>query len=65
MGIDYETLDRISWGIDQGWETGHIAAVVGVTAEQVEHVREMRRRSEHLRTLPPVPALGSLLGRSS
>jgi NAD+ synthase len=65
LGIDYETLDRISWGIDQGWKTERITAAVGTSADQVEHVREMRERSEHLRRLPPVPDLDSMLGRSS
>jgi NAD+ synthase len=63
LGIDYENLDRISWGIDQGWEAERITMFVGATLDQVEHVREMRVRSEHLRTLPPVPDLDSLLLR--
>jgi NAD+ synthase len=57
LGIDYETLDRILWGIEQGWETERIVAAMSVTAAQVENVREMHRRSEHMRTLPPSPSL--------
>lgn len=63
LGIDYETLDKILWGIDQGWPAERITAVAGATLAQVEHVREMRDRSEHLRTLPPVPDLDVLLHR--
>jgi NAD+ synthase len=57
LGIDYETMDRISVGLDQGWEVEAIAEAAGATPEQVVHVREMRQRSAHLRTLPPVPDL--------
>lgn len=57
LGLDYETLDRILWGLDQGWAADRIVASMPVTASQVEHVLEMQRRSQHLRTLPPCPAL--------
>jgi NAD+ synthase len=57
LGIDYETLDRILWGLDQEWEPGQIVTAMGVAADQVAHVQEMRVRSEHLRTLPPMPEL--------
>jgi hypothetical protein len=55
--MDYEMLDRILWGLDQDWAPDRIVGTMGVSMEQVEHVQEMRRRSEHLRTLPPVPDL--------
>jgi NAD+ synthase len=58
LGIDYETLDKILWGVDQGWTAERIVAAMRVSAEQVEHVQEMWRRSEHLRALPPSPELG-------
>ena len=63
MGIDYETLDLIHWGMDLGWDAERIATTVGASAEQIENVRGMRARSEHLRTLPPVPNLGPLVRR--
>ncbi len=55
LGIDYETLDKILWGLDQGWAEKAIVEAMGVPVEQVEHVREMHRRSEHLRMLPLTP----------
>lgn len=55
LGIDYETLDKILWGLEQGWDTGQIISTFGVEEAQVEHVREMVRRSQHMRELPPVP----------
>ena len=57
LGMDYDTLDRILWGLDQGWGTEQIVETLGVAVDQVEHVQEMQRRSEHLRTLPPQPDL--------
>lgn len=60
LGMDYDTLDRILWGLDQGWAKERIVEAMGVTPDQVEHVQEMRRRSEHLRSLPPQPDLGQV-----
>lgn len=57
LGMDYETLDRILWGLEQGWTVERVVETFRVTAAQVEHVREMRRRSEHLRVFPPCPDL--------
>jgi NAD+ synthase len=58
LGMDYETLDRILWGLEQGWEEERIVRVMRVTASQVDNALEMHRRSEHLRALPPSPSLG-------
>ena len=57
LGMDYETLDRILWGLDQGWGAARIQGTLRVTAPQVEHVQAMQRRSEHLRATPPWPSL--------
>ena len=57
LGMDYDTLDRILWGLEQGWAEETIVEAMRVTSAQVEHVEEMRRRSEHMRTLPPWPDL--------
>lgn len=57
LGMDYETLDRILWGLEEGWTEDRIEQVMGVSPAQIEHVREMGRRSEHLRQLPLGPSL--------
>jgi NAD+ synthase len=57
LGMDYDTLDRILWGLEQGWAEETIVEAMRVTPAQVQHVEEMRRRSEHMRTLPPWPDL--------
>jgi NAD+ synthase len=53
LGMDYETLDGILWGLDRGWDTKRAVRSLGVTEAQVRHVQEMQRRSEHMRSLPP------------
>ncbi len=57
LGIDYVTLDRILWGIDRQMDTAQIVEQYQVDEGQVAHVRELVRRSEHLRHLPPAPEL--------
>lgn len=57
LGIDYATLDRILLGLEKRWNPERIISEWGVTADQVSHVSEMTRRSEHLRNLPPAPVL--------
>jgi NAD+ synthase len=58
LGMDYDTLDRILWGLDHGWAEAEIVDGACVTADQLENVQEMRRRSVHMRKLPPSPDLG-------
>jgi NAD+ synthase len=62
LGMDYDTLDKILWGLGQGWAAENIVEVMDVTAAQVEHVQEMRRRSEHMRILPPWPSVEQYAG---
>jgi NAD+ synthase len=57
LGLDYATLDRILCGLDRGWPDERIARETGATVEQAAHVREMQRRSAHLRALPPATEL--------
>jgi NAD+ synthase len=62
LGLDYETMDRILWGLDRGWAPDRVARALRVTAVQVDHVLEMQRRSEHMRVLPPAPQLAERAG---
>jgi NAD+ synthase len=55
LGLDYPTLDLILCGLDRGWADDRIAGEAGATVEQAAHVREMQRRSAHLRAMPPAP----------
>lgn len=57
LGIDYLTLDNILWGIDHNMNTTQMIETYQVTQGQVDHVRELIKRSQHLRQLPPYPDL--------
>ncbi|MFC2030652.1 NAD(+) synthase [Chloroflexota bacterium] len=58
LGIDFQTLDTILWGLERGWDKERVVRATGVAPDQVENVEEMRRRSEHMRVWPPEPELG-------
>ena len=57
LGIDYRTLDKILWGIENGWENSKISSEFEIEDEQIVHVREMLDRSQHLREFPPKPEI--------
>lgn len=57
LGITYAAMDKILWGFDLGWDEESIREEFKVTSEQVAHVQELVKASEHLRTLPPFPDL--------
>ncbi len=57
LGINYETLDKILWGLEQGWDPARIETTYGVEPAKVEHVKEMMLRSQHLREFPPAPEI--------
>ncbi len=57
LGIDYPTLDTIlALAVDGPLSTAAtVRALDGVSADDVEHVRDLYQRSAHKRTLPPSP----------
>ena len=57
LGIDYETLDRVLDGLERGLDAAHVAVTRAASDAQVRDVRELVRRSQHLRELAPWPAL--------
>ena len=61
LGIAYEVLDKILWGLEHGWDQDRIVSAASVTADQVEHVRELKRRSGHLREMPQSPDLSGTI----
>jgi NH3-dependent NAD+ synthetase len=54
--MDYATLDRVLWRLEQGGEVDEVAAACGIARERVAYVRMLIRRSESLRRSPRVPA---------
>ncbi len=57
LGIEYKTLDKILWGIEKSWDNLKISSENNVEDEQINHVRELISRSQHLRELPPQPQI--------
>jgi NAD+ synthase len=57
LGIDYATLDQILEALELGHSVQSIVHEQVASAEAVAHVQEMAQRSQHLRSLPPVPKL--------
>ena len=57
LGIDYPTLDRILMSLEEGLDLPAIMEAARATRDQVDHVRELVRRSEHMRVLPLAPDL--------
>jgi NAD+ synthase len=52
MGISYETLDTILWGLAAGLDAGKIAGRFGVDKKSVEYVIEVTTLSQRLREPP-------------
>ena len=58
LGIKYEKLDIILYGIERQMDKKRISEMAGVEESEVERVYEMVSRTEHKRRLPPVPKIG-------
>ncbi len=57
MGIVYEKLDVILYGLEQGRSDKAISADTDVPIEKVREIREEVRRMEHKRLLPMRPSI--------
>jgi NAD+ synthase len=57
LGITYELLDQVLWGLEQGQTHKAIAQDLDIEADQVDYVSELVQRSAHMRELPPMPVL--------
>jgi NAD+ synthase len=57
IGLSYETLDRILWRLEVRMDTEEIAGTLGLEQDTVDYVRELTRRSTHMRDQPEVPSL--------
>ena len=55
IGIPYETLDLILSGLDANLAMKDMVAKTGVKQKNIEYVKELVKRSEHMRTSPLVP----------
>jgi len=55
IGIPYEKLDLILSGLDTNMAVKDIVAKTGVKQKTIEYVKELVKRSEHMRISPLVP----------
>ncbi len=58
IGIDYETLDRILYGIELGLREDRIAEILQIDNSIVNRVMRMHERSRHKRVLLYIPKIG-------
>jgi len=58
MGISYDDLDQILYGIERSLTNEEVAAETGLPLETVEKVWNMHRCSVHKRKTPLIPKLG-------
>jgi len=49
IGMDYATLDRVLWQLEQGEEPDTIATTLGLDLAPVHYVQELTRCSAHMR----------------
>jgi NAD+ synthase len=54
LGVTYEKLDLILFGLERNVETEEITKI-GIKPETIEYVKELIRRSEHMRSSPLAP----------
>jgi len=58
LGISYEKLDKILYGLERKISIHRIAQIADVEEEEVKRIKEMRKRTEHKRRHPLIPKIG-------
>jgi NAD+ synthase len=58
LGINYITLDKILYGLENKKDVKDILKIVNVKKTDVERIRQMRIKSQHKRNLPLIPKVG-------
>ena len=58
LGITYDRLDRILYGLEHKWSPDKIAQLAEVDISEVVRVMTMRRTSQHKRSFPLIPKIG-------
>ena len=56
--MNYETLDKILWGLELKLEVNYISEISQVKKSYIERIRHMRKNSKHKRTTPLIPKIG-------
>ena len=58
LGISYDKLDKILYGIERQMKKEEIAEIAEVDEKEVERIYEMVSKMEHKRRMPPIPKIG-------
>lgn len=58
FGMNYETLDKILWGLERKLEVNDISEIAQVKKSDIERIRQMRKNSQHKRRTPLIPKIG-------
>ncbi|MGC9307512.1 MAG: NAD+ synthase [Thermoplasmatota archaeon] len=59
LGISYEKLDHILYGLERKWPVEKIARLADIEESEVHRVQHMRRRSQHKRSMPLIAKIGA------
>ena len=59
LGISYEKLDHILYGLERKWPVKKIAQLADIEESEVHRVQHMRRRSQHKRSMPLIAKIGA------
>ena len=58
LRMNYETLDKILYGLEQKMDVDEISKIINVKKSEVERIRQMRINSQHKRRSPLIPKVG-------
>ncbi len=58
LGMNYKTLDKILYGLEQKLDVEEIQKIADVNKSDVERIRKMRIKSQHKRRSPLIPKVG-------
>ena len=58
LQITYTTLDKILYGLERKMPISRIAEMAGTNEGEVMRIKEMRKKSQHKRSMPLIPKMG-------
>jgi len=58
LGMSYEKLDKILYGLEQRWDFNEIQQIVDVTKSDVDRIKQLIKKSQHKRRTPLIPKIG-------
>jgi NAD+ synthase len=58
IGMNYQTLDKILFGLELKLDDSFIRQQTGITKQDIDRIRTMRKYSQHKRRSPLIPKVG-------